>query len=63
MGVKKALTEANKINPYEWEKVDMIKNDLFISDIPKMLNEELLAYNKKNNIGKPDSFFKRLFSQ
>ena len=61
MSVKKALTEANKVNPFEWEKVDMIKNDIFISDIPKILNEELLAYNKKHKIGKPKSFFKRFF--
>ena len=52
LGVKKALTAAEYVNPYEWEKVIMLKNDIYISDIPKKLKDEVNQYNKIHNIGK-----------
>jgi len=54
--VKKALAEVNRVNPYDWDKVKMIKNDIFISDIPAIMKDELLKYNRKYGIGKK-SFF------
>ncbi|MCL2043100.1 MAG: nucleotidyl transferase AbiEii/AbiGii toxin family protein [Treponema sp.] len=52
IGVKKALTAAEYVNPYEWEKIIMLKNDIYLSDIPEKLKEEVNQYNKKHNIGK-----------
>jgi hypothetical protein len=36
----------------------MIKSDIFLSDIPRILKDEVLAYNKANNI-KPKGFFRK----
>jgi hypothetical protein len=55
--IKKALTESTGVNPYEWEKVRMIKNDIFLSDIPCILKDEILAYNNTNNIKPRGVFF------
>jgi len=54
--VKKALAEVNHVNPYDWQKVKMIKDDLFISDVPFIIKEELLKYNRKYGIGKKSLF-------
>ena len=54
--VKKSLAEVNRVNPYDWQKVKMIKEDLFISDVPSIIKEELLKYNRKNGIGKKSLF-------
>jgi len=54
--VKKSLAEVNHVNPYDWEKIKMLKTDIFISNVPSIIKEELLNYNKKNGIGKK-SFF------
>jgi len=50
--VKIALVDSYKINPYDWYSVNMIKNDIEIQDIPKFINDKLLQYNNKCNIGK-----------
>jgi hypothetical protein len=50
MHVKKALTESNKVNPYEWEKIKMMRKNIYLSDINGILKEEILNYNKENNI-------------
>jgi predicted nucleotidyltransferase component of viral defense system len=54
--VKKALAEVNRVNPYDWQKVKMVKNDLFASDVPAIIKEELLKHNKKSGIGKRGLF-------
>jgi predicted nucleotidyltransferase component of viral defense system len=50
MNVKKALAESRKINPFLWEKVDMVRNDVFISDVSRILDQELLKYNKESGV-------------
>ena len=60
MNVKRALTETARINPYDWEKVKMLKNDIFISDIPKILKDELLSYNEKKNIQSKKTLFQKI---
>jgi hypothetical protein len=50
--VKKALTESARVNPYEWETVKMIKNEIFVSDVPRILSNEVLKYNSENKIAK-----------
>jgi hypothetical protein len=58
--IKKTLAESAGVNPYEWEKVRMIKNDIFLSDIPRILKDEILEYNRANNINPKKLFsFKR----
>ena len=54
--VKKALAEVNRVNPYDWQKVKMLKNDLFVSDVPSIIKNELLRYNKNHGIGKKSLF-------
>jgi predicted nucleotidyltransferase component of viral defense system len=39
--VKKALCEAEKINPYEWYTIKMIKNDIELFSIPQLLKNEV----------------------
>jgi predicted nucleotidyltransferase component of viral defense system len=48
--VKKALAASAMVNPYEWEKICMIRNDIFISDIPSILKGEIIKYNNENGI-------------
>jgi len=43
--VKKALCEADKINPYEWYTIKMIKNDIELISIPQLLKNEVKKYN------------------
>ncbi|MCL2127239.1 MAG: nucleotidyl transferase AbiEii/AbiGii toxin family protein [Treponema sp.] len=61
--IKKILLESVLVNPYEWEKIKMLKHDIYLSDIPRILKNEVLNYNKKKQI-KPDniSIFRKLFS-
>jgi predicted nucleotidyltransferase component of viral defense system len=54
--VKKALLESAKVNPYEWQNVSMLRNDIFISDIPRILNTEVSNYNRLTGVGRKFSF-------
>jgi predicted nucleotidyltransferase component of viral defense system len=58
INIKKALAECNKVNPYEWEKVNIIDKKFFVSNVPGIIKEELSKYNKKHGIGK-----RKLFSR
>ena len=51
LDVKKGLSEIRLVNPYTWQQVKMLKNDIFISNIPGILDEEIKNYNKKYGIG------------
>ena len=51
LDLKKGLSEIQMVNPYTWQQVKMLKNDIFISDIPRMLNDEIRNYNKKHGVG------------
>jgi len=42
--VKKALCESEKINPYEWYIIKMIKNDIELVSIPQLLKNEVKKY-------------------
>ena len=57
MGAKKALSAANMVNPYEWQLVSMLKNDIFISDIPRILADEAVNFTKKANKNGNESLF------
>jgi predicted nucleotidyltransferase component of viral defense system len=58
--VKKALAEVNRVNPYHWEKIKMIKKDIYLSDVPKIIRMEIIKYNEKHEITKRRfGFFKR----
>ena len=46
--VKKALCEGDKVNPYGWEKLKMLKKDIFLSDIPRDLADQVINVDKKN---------------
>jgi len=46
--VKLDLSDVCKINPYSWQEVDMIRKDLFVSDVPKIIISALEQYNKEN---------------
>ena len=61
--VKKTLLESILVNPFEWEKIKMIKHDIYFSDIPAILKNEVLNYNKEKRINpKSNSFIKKIFS-
>lgn len=46
--VKLDLLDVNKVNPYEWEKVNMLRNDILISEVPGIIKDAIKEYNKKN---------------
>jgi hypothetical protein len=58
--MSKALCDTGKLNPYNWQKVKMISNKIYVSDVPSIIKEEVVKYNKDNDIGKDRfSFFKK----
>ena len=59
--VKRALLKCNGIEKSDWnEEVEMLKNDINIMDIPKIINKEIEKNNKKKHIGK---FLKNIFKK
>jgi predicted nucleotidyltransferase component of viral defense system len=59
MNVKKALAGCGTVNPYQWEKVRMVRNDIFISDLRELFKKELLEYNGTEGKGGFGLFKKR----
>ena len=61
--VKKTLLESILVNPFEWENIQMIKHDIYLSDIPAIIKNEVLNYNKEKEI-KPRhySLIKKIFN-
>jgi hypothetical protein len=56
--IKKALCEGGQANPYGWIKIKMLKNDIFLSEIPKDLAGIVADYEKKKSpAGKKWSLF------
>jgi hypothetical protein len=51
--IKKALSESTLVNPYEGEKIKMIKQDFFISDIGHVLAGKIKTYNRTCKIQNP----------
>jgi len=49
--VKKALLEYNKVNPYEWEKVNILDKKFFVSNVPSIIKSHLEEYNRAHKIG------------
>jgi len=60
--VKVALTDTTKINPYELSTVKMLKNDIPLSGIFKVINESVKNYNIEEGImkGKVKSQLKKI---
>ena len=54
--VKSSLMDSRMVNPYTWSEIKMIRNEIFLSDIPRILEMEIKEYNKKYGIGKRDLF-------
>jgi hypothetical protein len=54
--LKKALTESGMVNPFGWEKLKMLKKDIFLSEIPRDLADIIKNYEKKSG-GKKWSLF------
>ncbi len=60
--VKKALSNTNELNPYEWEKVEMIRNDIPLSMVKRVIDDALLAHEKEYRKNKKHGFnIKKLF--
>lgn len=50
--IKIALLKSKNITKEEWEKdIYMLKNDIKFESIPKLIETELMKYNKKHNMG------------
>jgi predicted nucleotidyltransferase component of viral defense system len=48
--IKKRLCEGSTVNPYEWKNIKMIDNSIYLSDVPKILTDEVNKYNKKQKL-------------
>jgi len=57
--VKLDLLDVNKVNPYEWQKVKMIRNDILVSEVPRIIKNAIEKYNKKNKFTFKESFIKK----
>lgn len=47
--VKLDLLDVNRVNPYEWEKVTMLRTEILISEVPRVIKNAIEDYNLKNN--------------
>lgn len=54
--VKKALLEYNMVNPYEWEKVKLLDKNFLVSNVPRIIKDELEKYNKKYVFNRKKTF-------
>jgi len=54
--VKKDLLDVNVINPYTWQNVKMIRKDILVSDVPRIIKDAVEQYNKDYDTAKK-SFF------
>jgi len=57
--LKKALLDYNKINPYEWENVIIFDKNFFVSNVPRIIKDEVEKYNKKNGFYRKKLFGNR----
>jgi hypothetical protein len=48
--IKKRLCEGSTVNPYEWNTVKMLDKSIYLSDVPKMLTDEVNRYNKSHDL-------------
>ena len=46
--VKLDLLNVDRVNPYSWEKIQMLKNDIYVSDVKSYIKDAVENYNKKN---------------
>jgi len=65
LDIKKALASVNEVNPYEWENVKMLKNDIPLSMVKRVIDDALLAHEKEHRkINKKHGFnIKKLFGK
>ena len=59
--VKKDLSEVYKVNPYEWQEIIMIRKDILVSEVPRIIKNAIEEYNKKNKLTFKESFINKLF--
>jgi predicted nucleotidyltransferase component of viral defense system len=50
--VKKELMNYNKVNPYEWQSVNILDKYFFVSNVPGIIKDNIEKYNKKNGFKK-----------
>jgi len=63
LDIKKALASVNEVNPYEWENVKMIRNDIPLSMVKRVIDDALLAHEKEYRKNKKHGFnIKKLFA-
>ena len=48
--LKLDLLNVDNVNPYSWEKIQMIRNDIFVSDVKKIIKDAIEGYNKKHKL-------------
>ena len=53
---KCGLLDVNRVNPYTWANIKMFRNDILISEIPRIFEIEIKKYNEKHGIGKKNFF-------
>ena len=46
--VKLDLLNVDRVNPYSWEKIQMLKKDIYVSDVRGYIKDAVENYNKKN---------------
>jgi len=66
IGTKKALASASHVNPYTWENVKMLKNNIPLSMVKRVIDDALLDYEKKyDNYSneKQKCFWAKIFSK
>jgi len=61
--VKLDLLDVNKVNPYEWQRIDMVSRDILVSEVPRIINNAIEEYNNKNNYTYNESFIKKLLKK
>ena len=60
--IKKALLAVNQVNPYEWSEMKMIRNDILLSEVPRIIREAVAGYEKKYEVMPGKTLLSKLFS-
>jgi len=48
--LKLDLLNVDHVNPYSWEKIQMIRNDIYVSDVKRIIKDAIESYNKKHKL-------------
>ena len=64
LDVRKALIGVDLVNPYEWEKIKMIRTEISLSMVNRVIKNALIDYEKKHSeILEKESFLKKIFKR